>query len=130
VIVLDASATLDGFCNAELWPKLIEIVRINTTLVPMHYAIECLSALRRIDRAHLITPQQFATLHHFIEKTPLHIIPTVSLSQTIWEKRHNLSAYDANYLAIAEAYQATLVTHDLGLAKSAEKTVHVLRLDD
>jgi predicted nucleic acid-binding protein len=36
----------------------------------------------------------------------------------IWELRHNLTAYDASYVALAEALNATLLTCDKALAKS------------
>jgi predicted nucleic acid-binding protein len=36
----------------------------------------------------------------------------------IWALRHNLTAYDAAYVALAEALQATLVTRDTRLAAS------------
>jgi len=36
----------------------------------------------------------------------------------IWELRHNLSAYDAAYVALAEALAAPLVTRDQRLAKA------------
>ena len=38
--------------------------------------------------------------------------------------RHGLTAYDAAYLALAEALEATLVTRDRALAK-ADSQVHV-----
>ena len=36
----------------------------------------------------------------------------------IWEFRHNFSTYDACYLALAEALDATLLTRDTALASA------------
>jgi predicted nucleic acid-binding protein len=36
----------------------------------------------------------------------------------IWELRHNLTAYDAAYVALAEALSAPLISCDGGLARS------------
>ena len=36
----------------------------------------------------------------------------------VWELRHNLSAYDATYVALAETLACTLVTADARLARS------------
>lgn len=46
----------------------------------------------------------------------------------IWELRHNVTAYDAAYLALAEAIDAPLVTCDARLAASTghEVTIEVL----
>ncbi len=41
------------------------------------------------------------------------------LLQRVWTLRHNLTAYDATYVALAEALDATLVTRDKRLAAAA-----------
>lgn len=37
----------------------------------------------------------------------------------IWELRHNVTAYDAAYIALAEALDAPLLTRDAKLASAA-----------
>ena len=41
------------------------------------------------------------------------------LLERIWQLRHNLTAYDAAYLALAESLDAPLLTRDLALASVA-----------
>jgi predicted nucleic acid-binding protein len=53
------------------------------------------------------------------------------LLHTVWKLRHNVSSYDAAYLAVAALHDAPLVTFDARLAKGAlqampEVTVTVL----
>jgi predicted nucleic acid-binding protein len=43
---------------------------------------------------------------------PLVRAPHRPLMARVWELRHNLSAYDAAYVALAEALKATLLTAD------------------
>ena len=43
----------------------------------------------------------------------------------IWELRHNLTAYDASYVALAEALNATLLTCDKTPAKSTGHRANV-----
>jgi predicted nucleic acid-binding protein len=44
----------------------------------------------------------------------------------VWDLRHNLTAYDAVYVALAEALDATLLTRDRRLAAAAS---HHVRID-
>lgn len=50
---------------------------------------------------------------------PIRRHPHGLLLHRIWELRHNLSAYDAAYVALAEALDAPLVTRDQRLAASS-----------
>jgi predicted nucleic acid-binding protein len=47
--------------------------------------------------------------------------------QRIWQLRHNLSAYDAMYVGLAESLRATLITRDqrLGSASGHAAVVEV-----
>jgi predicted nucleic acid-binding protein len=42
--------------------------------------------------------------------------PTIGMIDRIWELRHNVSAYDAAYIALAEQLDCHLVTADRRLA--------------
>ncbi|MGH9130273.1 MAG: type II toxin-antitoxin system VapC family toxin [Acidimicrobiales bacterium] len=44
--------------------------------------------------------------------------PHTAFLQRIWELRHNVSAYDASYVALAEALGAPLLTADIRLANA------------
>jgi predicted nucleic acid-binding protein len=50
---------------------------------------------------------------------PMHRHPHQALLPRIWELRHNLSAYDAAYVALAEALGAPLITRDRRLGGSS-----------
>lgn len=50
--------------------------------------------------------------------------PHAPLRARIWELRHELTAYDAAYLALAEALgEAVLLTADAGLARRARRSL-------
>lgn len=50
--------------------------------------------------------------------------PHAPFRERVWELRHNLTPYDALYLALAEALgSAILLTGDAGLASEAERTL-------
>ena len=49
---------------------------------------------------------------------PIQRVEHTSLLPRCWELRENLSAYDATYVALAEALDAPLVTADARLARA------------
>jgi predicted nucleic acid-binding protein len=56
---------------------------------------------------------------------PLHRYPHDVLLPRIWELRNNLTAYDAVYVALAEALDAPLLTRDRRLAAAAGHDVRI-----
>ena len=57
---------------------------------------------------------------------PVHRYPHEFLLPRIWELRNNLTAYDAAYVALAEALDAPLLTRDRRLAAA---TGHRAQID-
>jgi predicted nucleic acid-binding protein len=53
-------------------------------------------------------------------RLPITRYPHDSLLDRIWSLGHSLTAYDAAYVALAEALDATLITHDERLAAAPE----------
>jgi len=52
-----------------------------------------------------------------ISRFPINRCPHSVLLTRIWEMRHLVTAYDAAYIALAEALDARLVTRDRAMAK-------------
>lgn len=50
---------------------------------------------------------------------PLRRAPHLPLLQRCWELRHNLTPYDASYVALAEALDVALLTADRRLARAS-----------
>ena len=48
---------------------------------------------------------------------PLRRVPHIRLLERCWQLRHNLTAYDAAYVALAERLDLILVTADARLSK-------------
>jgi predicted nucleic acid-binding protein len=80
---------------------------------------EVLHALRRLERTGRLTPAvAHGAVDHFRD-LPLTRYAVDELLPRIWELRHNLSGYDATYVALAEALEATcLLTADERLARA------------
>lgn len=61
-----------------------------------------------------------------LAQIPLRRHPVTALLPRIWHHRHNLTAYDAGYVALAEALDCPLVTFDARLARAPGVSIPVL----
>lgn len=80
---------------------------------------EVLHVLRRYGRQGVITAQRSREMVRDLADLPIARYPTMALIDRAWSLRANLTAYDAMYVALAEALDAPLVTADARLAAAA-----------
>lgn len=81
--------------------------------------IEVLHAIRGLAAGKKVTPDRAdAAITDFSELT-ITRYPHGHLRRRIWELRHNLTAYDATYVALAEVLSIPLVTADRRIASAA-----------
>ena len=114
MIVLDASAVLDWLLQSPAG-RLIEtrIYSRNETLHAPHLLdLEIAQVLRRLVREGRISDQRADLALQDLLKAAIVRYPHFVLLRVIWGYRHNFSAYDAAYIALAEALGATLITRD------------------
>jgi len=74
--------------------------------------------LRRFERRGELSASRGQSALRLLEAFPLRRHSHQQLLSRVWELRHELTAYDAIYLALAEALGATLVTRDSRLARA------------
>ncbi len=86
--------------------------------LPHLAAVELASALRGLVRAGKLTASRAAAALQDFQELPLCRHPHEPLLARVWELRENVTAYDAVYLALAEALDATLLTCDARLARA------------
>ncbi|PRX92554.1 type II toxin-antitoxin system VapC family toxin [Allonocardiopsis opalescens] len=119
MIVVDASALIElHFGTAQTKSNAVRTLAADTAYcAPNHLHIEVLHALRGLLLGRKIAPEH---ADHVRKSFTAMAITSVDISgpvaDRVWDLRHNLSAYDAAYVAVAEALGYPLVTADLRLA--------------
>ena len=78
--------------------------------------VEVIHALRRSLGRNEISETRGETALTLLARLPLTRYMHDPLLRRVWALRHNLTAYDAVYVALAEGLDATLITRDGALA--------------
>lgn len=130
MIVVDASAVLEAIAARDPVPELIERLAGDDDLHAPHLLdIEVLHALRRLTLMRELSEERASDARVDFAELALVRYPHRGLSDRIWELRHNLTAYDAAYVALAELLDVPLVTCDerLSGAPDHSATIEVFR---
>lgn len=119
MIVVDTSAILGVLIGRPGIPGLGDRMLSDGDLHAPHLLdVEFLHAVRRLVMAGALSEDRAAdACHDFAELTILRY-PHVALADRMWALRHNVSAYDAAFIALAETLEAPLVTCDARLARA------------
>lgn len=118
MIVVDASALIEvlvGEPNAALAARLAQEPVLHA---PHLLDTEVLHVLRRLEQRRELTGAQVATARAHFDALAIDRYPHRQLSERVWALRTSVSAYDATYVALAEALDAVLVTTDRRLARA------------
>ena len=118
-IVVDASAVVaalvdvgqDGdWAQAEL--------REEDLVVPHLVMVEAANILRRAVLTGGISADVATLAHDDLLALRVDLYPYEPVASRVWELRHNLTAYDGWYVALAEAVGAPLITLDARIARA------------
>ncbi len=120
MIVVDASALLEFLLQTPLGTRVeARLFRDQDELHSPHLVdVEVTQGLRRLARAGEVSTHRAAEAIADLADLDLHRHPHLDLLTRAWKLRENVTAYDAMYVALAEALDATIVTCDTPLAKA------------
>lgn len=125
---IDASAAAEYLLRTRLGVKLAELLEDGHLFAPALLDAEVLSVFRRgVLQGKLDVPRAELAIED-LRDWPIERVPHPPLLLKAWRHRHNVSAYDALYVAVAEVYGVPLVTADGPLARAPVPGVVVQNL--
>jgi predicted nucleic acid-binding protein len=117
LIVVDASALLEVLLRTEASAVVEARLFMGETLHAPHLLdLEVAQVLRRYERAGELTARRGGEALEDLALIRIERYPHHLFLPRVWALRWNATAYDACYLALAEALDAPLVTRDGRLA--------------
>lgn len=116
-IAVDASAVVAALVDAGEDGSWATGVLASQDLVAPHLVLaEAANTLRLAADAGQLSADAVSLAHGELLEMPVELFPYYPFAERIWELRGNLTAYDAWYVALAEALQVPLATLDRRLA--------------
>lgn len=127
MIVLDASALVELLLGTRRGERIAD--RIDDPEVSLHVPhladVEVLQALRRYVREGELDRASAKAAIVDLRALDLERHAHEPLADRVWELRENLTAYDAVYVALAEALGARVLTCDARLARAPGMRDHM-----
>jgi predicted nucleic acid-binding protein len=119
-MVIDASALVEVLLNRPSGERLAHRLRDpdETLHAPHLIDLEVAQTLRRYESTGEMSPDRARHALLLFVQMPIERHAHWPLLDRVWELRRNLTAYDAAYVALAEALDAPLLTCDRALASA------------
>lgn len=127
MIVLDASAVVDWLLQTAAGQRIERrIYSRNQSLHAPHLLdLEVAQVLRRLVREGSVSARRADEAIEDLLDLRITRYPHSVLLPRIWQLRHNLSAYDASYVVLAEQLGAVLLTRDKRLTVASGHAVPI-----
>lgn len=125
--VVDASALIEALTGTTRGATVLPLLD-DELFAPDLLVSEVLSFLGRMEKAKRLTTATADRLAESLRQAPIEYLPMWPYAEQMWRWRHNLSLYDASYVALADALGAPLLTTDGRLGRAAQELVAVIEI--
>lgn len=119
-LVVDASAVVAALIDSGpvgVWAD--SLLAGNDLVAPHLLPVEVASTLRNAAMTDRISWDAAALAHADAMLLSVQLLPYEPFADRVWELRHNVTTYDAWYIAVAEAAAVPLATLDARLAQAS-----------
>lgn len=116
-LVIDSSTVVAALIDSGALGDWAESQLTSAPLaVPYLMAVEAANVLRRAELAGQVSADVASLAHADLLALPAQSFPYEPFAERVWALRHNMTCYDAWYVALAESLDAPLATLDRRLA--------------
>ncbi|MGH7489358.1 MAG: type II toxin-antitoxin system VapC family toxin [bacterium] len=126
--VIDASAAVELLLRTPIGRRVQELVEGSFVMAPALLDVEVLSVLRRAVLKKGLSEARASLALEDLSDWPIDRIPHTALIREAWRHRHNVTAYDAFYVAAARLYEASLLTIDGPLSRAPALGIEIRNL--
>ena len=95
-----------------------QVIESGALHAPELLRVEVTNVLRRLERAQEITTPEANAAYEDFMQLDVELFSFQDFSDRVWELRHNVTSFDAWYVALAEALELPLATLDERLSKA------------
>ena len=117
-IVPDASVAVELLLRTPLGENLARRLKEATLVAPALIDCEVLAVLRKLVLKREVRDDRAAAALDDLSRWQVRRLAATDLLREAWSLRHNVSAYDAFYVAAARLYGAQVLTVDGPLARA------------
>jgi predicted nucleic acid-binding protein len=122
-VVVDATVVVAALIDAGEDGQWAESVIAGGSLAaPVLVLAESANVLRRLERGKDISTLEANSAHRDLLHLDIELFPYQPFASRVWELRHNVSSYDAWYVAVAEALGIGFATLDNRLCRASGPT--------
>lgn len=130
-VVVDATVVVSALTDAGEEGQWAESVIAGGSLAaPVLLLAESANVLRRLERGKDISTLEANSAHRDLLHLDVELFPYEPFALRVWELRHNVSSYDAWYVAVAEALGGKLATLDSRLCRASGPTCELLTVSE
>jgi len=124
--VVDASILVDLFTVRSTPTELRRRVTTSSCAAPELIDLEAANVLRKLVRRGLLPDAESGDALRDVRDAPILRVAHRHLVERVWELRHNITCYDASYVALAELLGRPLLTSDARLGRAAGHRAEII----